>query len=994
MDDCRCEDGFASHEESCVYAYVFHLHGRVWLTNIDKSEFTTQNEEDFKTDMAGVLVHPDLSADEVVQPDDILPYSVHNADNIATDIGTAMYDHSMIVLAESEHEEPTDYTGGIAIGFAVKLRSDSMEYGNALVESMKQETLADDLFTALTQHSEFAGVTGVHVFVWALTAEFWRSETTTAAPYLWAPTHQPSTGPLELPETAAPSELATLAPNQKATVNMALTIACDCHLHDTYPANYLECMSNEGYLSMYRFRSGLNQEQQAFQVAVADALGTQDGNIEITAVAPAGMHPHTADSFSPVHADPYANGIEVHFKAGAASVAEAEAMMDAFDFSQTSTFINTLSENLWNNGQEGAWNVPPQCIMYNTVGEGVNQQALDATLSTHTWYTVTGSPTPAPTPEAQDTPGRDPNCVGGAVIAVHGMGRFASPWPFDGVLDLHEQNAFMTQAREAMASNIDQSELFDGTTIQACDILVTEGTFQCETVENGLEGNDDPLGANYTGLGSDVIATPEEFGPGHDPTTLRQEHAGTVTWCTFGYSINVPNQNMHDGNAVFDQINSDGTSYIKSVNFAIGAGRIVAPPLTEDSNYRPSVPTFSILSVESLELIYVTPQPEYQTTTTTPVPVQDCEFEWSSPTACSAGSCGTGVIRKFALIITPPSGGGAACPDGLVDEEDCDMGPCPVDCEVGPYYWDNTDENDEPICQNAAGEENLCTPMGGVAGFKRRRRDIITNSSNNGNTCPNLVDDTILCNQQPCPQDCELGQWGGFGQCSKQCKEDGGEPGTMIRRREVESPAYFGGTECEDIADAADDYGHVASGLVDEVECNDQPCPTNCVMSEWSEWGSCSKTCAGQPAGTRLFGARQERTRAILTPAANGGTACPDQTQTKLCALHPCGAHVCTTDTGFPLTCTYENDIVYTHHVNDVHDHELFMCYHNFVTEVCTCLCWPEAVGSVHSTHNDERHNAAAGSVEGATVDYHQIPSTNPDTSSVDNFVHILPPSV
>merc|ERR1711943_14675 len=155
-----------------------------------------------------------------------------------------------------------------------------------------------------------------------------------------------------------------------------------------------------------------------------------------------------------------------------------------------------------------------------------------------------------------------------------------------------------------------------------------------------------------------------------------------------------------------------------------------------------------------------------------------------------------------------------------------------------------------------------------------------------------------------------------------------------------------------------------------------------------SAWGSCDKSCGNQPIGTRLFGAKQIRTRYVLTPAESGGHKCPSLTQSKLCALHPCGAQVCKSDNDdeFPLTCTYENGIVYTHHVNDVHKNDLFMCYHNFVTEVCTCLCWPEAVGSVHSTHNDERHNAAAGSVEGATVDYHQIPLTNPDTSSVDNF--------
>jgi hypothetical protein len=34
---------------------------------------------------------------------------------------------------------------------------------------------------------------------------------------------------------------------------------------------------------------------------------------------------------------------------------------------------------------------------------------------------------------------------------------------------------------------------------------------------------------------------------------------------------------------------------------------------------------------------------------------------------------------------------------------------------------------------------------------------------------------------------------------------------------------------------------------------------------------------------------------------------------------------------------------VYTHHVNDVHTGQLFMCYHNIVTSICTCLCWQSA---------------------------------------------------
>lgn len=124
--------------------------------------------------------------------------------------------------------------------------------------------------------------------------------------------------------------------------------------------------------------------------------------------------------------------------------------------------------------------------------------------------------------------------------------------------------------------------------------------------------------------------------------------------------------------------------------------------------------------------------------------------------------------------------------------------------------------------------------------------------------------------------------------------------------------------------------------------------------------GSCSQNCAGKDAGTRISGATQIRTRATTQEKAGAGASCGASTQSRLCALHPCGASVCAvTDTQsdngkYPLTCTYENNIVYTHHVNDVHTGQLFMCYHNIVTSICTCLCWDSATIAVGQSTSDK----------------------------------------
>jgi hypothetical protein len=59
--------------------------------------------------------------------------------------------------------------------------------------------------------------------------------------------------------------------------------------------------------------------------------------------------------------------------------------------------------------------------------------------------------------------------------------------------------------------------------------------------------------------------------------------------------------------------------------------------------------------------------------------------------------------------------------------------------------------------------------------------------------------------------------------------------------------------------------------LQELVSCSGAPLPVNCVVSEWSEWSSC-------------VDGSQTRTRTVITPAENGGTACPALTETQSCS--------------------------------------------------------------------------------------------------------------
>lgn len=53
------------------------------------------------------------------------------------------------------------------------------------------------------------------------------------------------------------------------------------------------------------------------------------------------------------------------------------------------------------------------------------------------------------------------------------------------------------------------------------------------------------------------------------------------------------------------------------------------------------------------------------------------------------------------------------------------------------------------------------------------------------------------------------------------------------------------------------------------------PCPLNCIVSTFSHWSPCSRTCAP---------ALQHRTRQVLAPPLYGGAACPSLTQVRPCS--------------------------------------------------------------------------------------------------------------
>eukprot|EP00042_Codosiga_hollandica_P042165 m.383963 g.383963 ORF g.383963 m.383963 type:complete len:692 (+) comp56261_c0_seq1:101-2176(+) len=225
----------------------------------------------------------------------------------------------------------------------------------------------------------------------------------------------------------------------------------------------------------------------------------------------------------------------------------------------------------------------------------------------------------------------------------------------------------------------------------------------------------------------------------------------------------------------------------------------------------------------------------------------DCMVSaWSGYGECSQ-SCGTGSQSRWRSVTNPASNGGHACPD-LVESQPCNEQECPVDCVVSAWS-----------------DFGACSHSCGPAGLQGRHRTVTTAPLNGGAACPSLVDHQP-CNEFPCPVDCTTTSWGNWGRCSKSC---GPSAGVQTRTRKVAMPASNGGIPC----------GSSGISLVEARNCPSMPCPVDCAVSAWSSFGSCSLSCGG---------GSQTRWREVVSAPIAGGKACPGLTDSQWCNNFVC----------------------------------------------------------------------------------------------------------
>jgi len=213
-------------------------------------------------------------------------------------------------------------------------------------------------------------------------------------------------------------------------------------------------------------------------------------------------------------------------------------------------------------------------------------------------------------------------------------------------------------------------------------------------------------------------------------------------------------------------------------------------------------------------------------------------------------------------MVTSNDHNGRHCPD-LEETQTCNMGNCPVNCPVSAWaeWTDCTascDEGFQERTRSATNHPDLTVGDGS------------TEHPGHGNQdCPELGEYRSF-NSHPCPVDCEYGDWSTSTACSATCGT-----GFSTKDRLVTKHPQHGGKPCPSLHDSS--------------PCNSAVCATDCVVTEWSIYSVCTRSCASeyQDDGSKILG-HQSRNRVINTVAKDGGKPCPSLHEEQHCNTQLC----------------------------------------------------------------------------------------------------------
>ncbi|XP_069050848.1 thrombospondin, type I, domain containing 7Ab [Lepisosteus oculatus] len=296
--------------------------------------------------------------------------------------------------------------------------------------------------------------------------------------------------------------------------------------------------------------------------------------------------------------------------------------------------------------------------------------------------------------------------------------------------------------------------------------------------------------------------------------------------------------------------------------------------------------------------------------------------DWTPcPSTCQAGG---GVKKKqsrYRIIIQVPANGGQDCPDVLYEEKECEAPSNCLGYRWKTHKWRRCQLVPWYVRQEHPGAHETCGPGLQTRAVSCRKQDggqaDISDCLKYASTMPPI---TQPC-QLPCQDDCQFTNWSKFSPCSTDCAGVRTRKRALVgkskKRDKCKNTQMYPLSETQycpcdkynaqpvgnwsdcilpegkvegilgmkvqgDIKECGQGYRYQAmvcydqnNRLVETLRCNSHgyieeaciiPCPSDCKLSEWSNWSRCSKSCGS---GVKV------RSKWLREKPYNGGRPCP-----------------------------------------------------------------------------------------------------------------------
>uniref|UniRef100_A0A665TPR4 Spondin-1 n=1 Tax=Echeneis naucrates TaxID=173247 RepID=A0A665TPR4_ECHNA len=220
---------------------------------------------------------------------------------------------------------------------------------------------------------------------------------------------------------------------------------------------------------------------------------------------------------------------------------------------------------------------------------------------------------------------------------------------------------------------------------------------------------------------------------------------------------------------------------------------------------------------------------------------------WSPWSACSSATCDKGRRMRQRML-----------------KAQLDLSvPCPHTQDFQPCMGPGCSMEETSTCMMSEWISwSACSVSCGM-GMRSRER-YVKQYPEDGSLCQLHTEETEKCVLTPIPLlmhiytiPCMLSPWSDWSRCSVTCGR-----GVRTRQRMLKS-----------------DPAECSEELEQTEKCMLSECPVDCMVSEWSEWSECNKSCGK---GHTI------RTRMVKLEPQFGGSTCPETIQRKKCKIRKC----------------------------------------------------------------------------------------------------------